>query len=1034
MKKKALRKDFRREIIKSRQRFLSIFLISALGVSFFAGLRSCKGDMLLSADSFYDATNMMDLRIVSTMGLEEADIAAVQAARGVKAAEGVKTKDVVMKLPGKKLVLKLYSLTEKVNTYRIEEGRLPQNNTECAADTLFLEQSGYRIGDRIRIDAADELQETELLITGAVSTGHYMSSSRGSGTVGNGKISSFLVLYPENIKSEYYTEMAVTFDGADQWNTYEEEYDAFIEQQINALEPVAEQREQLRLEAVQQDIKLELDEAFSEVQKQEAEWQQAEKEIADGLEQIKAGYTELEKAKEELAAVKEEAPETFTEYEEKIAAAKLLVEQAYEELTVQEAPVIAAREEYNGYVERLSAISQGPKDIERILALKGIYEEDILAAEAEIAEVRECIKAQETEIAAQEAELERQKQEWNDTLASSEEELTATEQDLKDKETQLRTAETDYQASYEETEQKIADAYAGIEEKRSEAANLAAPEWYMLNRNTIEAYVSFELDAERMDAIGEVFPFIFFLIAALVSLTTMTRMVDEERTQIGTLKALGYSQGAIAGKYMKYALYATLSGSVLGFLLGSKIFPYIVITTYKLVYSNLPEVIMPVNWKYSLLATALAVLCTTLSALAACIHELREQPAALMRPAAPKPGKRLLLERAGFLWKRLSFTRKASLRNMFRYKKRFFMTVTGIGCCMGLLLVGFGIKDSISVMSKIQYEELWLQDATVGLAAEETAEAKEQWLQGLQDIEEIQTAVLLKESFMDFVSGQTVKNAGLLVMPQTADFETFYVFRDRESGECCQIFEEGMILTEKLARLLQVKAGDTVILKPEETKECPVKVIAVAENYISHYGFMTAACYEQVFGEKPEYNECLLKLNMTGMAAEETLAEQLLAQTEFVTSVSMVSALQKSIDDMLNSLNVITYVLIVCAGLLAFIVLYNLSNINITERKRELATLKVLGFFDGEVSAYVYRENVLLTFLGMLVGVLIGRVLHTFIMQTVEVDMVMFGRIIEPVSYCYSALLTLVFSIVIGMFMHFKLKKIDMIESLKSME
>ncbi len=1040
MKKKALRKEFCREICRSGQRFLSIFLISALGASFFAGLRSCKGDMLLSADTFYDETHMMDARIVSTMGLEEADVAAVQALEGIEAAEGVVTHDALVYVAEKTQAVRLYSMTEQVNTYRVIDGRLPQNSTECAVDAEFFKAGGYQLGDTITIVSGDATAITEVLkeatvtITGTVSTGQYMAMSRGSGTIGNGKIAGYLVLYPDNMLSELYTELAVTFTGAAKLNGYSEEYEAISKRQVALLEQLSGERELARLVSVQAEAYEELDTALTEVQEKEAQFYQVLEELISGREEIEAAYAELELAKTELAAAREAAPGAFSEAEAQLEAAYELLEQAYAELEIKAAPVIAARAEYDDYAERLSAISQGPEDIRRILALKGIYEEDIIEAEEGIEAARAELDNRAAELDNQAAELTAQKQELSASLDEKEQLLEESRQELMEQEVELLIAEQDYMDASTETKQAIRDAYADIEAGRAEVAAMEAPEWYVLDRDTIEAYVSMEMDAERMDAIGKVFPFIFFLVAALVSLTTMTRMVDEQRTQIGTLKALGYSKGAIAGKYIKYALYATLSGSLIGVLLGSKIFPYVIITTYKLVYTGLPEVRMPVNWAYSLLATALSVLCTTLAAWSACSRELREQPAALMRPAASKPGKRLLLERVSFIWKHLSFTRKASLRNMFRYKKRFFMTVLGIGACMGLLLVGYGIKDSICVMSEIQYEELWLQDVTVTLNGKQSVQEKISWQEELLQDKEIQAATLLKEASMDFESEQAMKTAVLLVLPEESSADGFYVFRNRESKEKYQLSDEGIILTEKLARMLGVSAGDTMTLRPETASAYTVKVTAVAEHYIGHYGYMTAACYEQLFGEQPSYNECLLKLVHEDLATEEAVAERLLTMEEQVASVSLVSTLQKSIDDMLQSLNVITYVLIVCAGLLAFIVLFNLSNINITERKRELATLKVLGFFDGEVSAYVYRENLLLTLIGIVLGVLIGKVLHSFVMQTVEVDMVMFGRSITAESHVYSILLTIVFACIIGVFMHFKLKKIDMVESLKSIE
>ena len=434
------------------------------------------------------------------------------------------------------------------------------------------------------------------------------------------------------------------------------------------------------------------------------------------------------------------------------------------------------------------------------------------------------------------------------------------------------------------------------------------------------------------------------------------------------------------------------------------------------------------------MAILIAVCCTLAATLVACTRSFKEQPAALMRPAAPKEGKRILLERVGFLWKHLSFTKKASLRNIFRYKKRFFMTVIGIACCMALLLVGFGLKDSIGVMAHIQYGELWRYDGSVSFSATAKEEEKNAFFSEIEKDGAIADASPAYETMIDLMAGDTTKSINLIVLPDADAFARFFCFRDRNSKTEYTIEEGSIFITEKLARMLEVKAGDTVQLLPDTALFYPAKIAAITENYIYHYIFMTQNTYQQLFGEKPEYNECFLRFRESGSAAEESIAANLLKEYDIVTSISVTSTLQKQIDDMLQSLNIIVYVLIICAGMLAFIVLYNLSNINITERRRELATLKVLGFYDGEVSAYVYRENVMMTLLGIFIGMAGGKVLHGYVITTCEVDMVMFGHIIKPVSFLYSGLLTVLFAVLIGIMMHFKLKKIDMVESLKSIE
>lgn len=1038
--KNALRKEFHKEIQSSLQRFVSILLISALGVAMFAGLRACKTDMLLTADTFYDKTNMMDIRIVSALGLDREDLHAIRQTDGVKAADGAFSADVLVRHQDADVAVRLYSLTEQVNEYLVLAGRLPEKTGECAVDESFMKSRGFSIGDTITFSSgtdgeiSDTLTENTVTIVGSVTTGRYMASSRGSGTIGNGKIAGYVVLMPENFAVDYYSEIYVVFEGTKELSSYDSAYEDAVEEKRGALEETGRERAKLRFATVQADAYKELDEAFLKVQEKEEELNSAEKEILDGEQAVADGFAQIEAGRLALIAEEEGLPEHFAEYDAQLETAKEMIAQSEAALAKEEAAVAKAREEYDAYVEQLKAISQGPDDIKKILAVMGISEDEIIKAEETVAQARAEFEAKKQEVDEQEKELEEQKAAAKEKIATARTELEEGERSLKEQQQELSDAKEEYYATLTENKNKIAEAYQEIEENRADVAGMEVPEWYILDRNTIESYVGFGQDADRMDAISKVFPGIFFLVAALVSLTTMTRMVDEGRTQIGTLKALGYSRRAVAGKYIKYALYATLIGSVVGVFSGGKIFPYIVVTTYKLMYPCLPGVVMPIHVRYSILAVLLAVLCTLAATLAACMRAFKEQPASLMRPTAPKAGRRILLERVGIIWKHLSFTRKASLRNMFRYKKRFFMTVVGIGSCMALLLVGFGLKDSIGVMAHIQYGELWRYDGSGAIKGSATQEEADSFLGWLLDHPGIADASFARETAMDIMAGGTTKSINIVVMPDVAEYDKFFTFRDRSSKETFSIRDGEVLLTEKLARMLGVKAGDSVQLQPDASVFYPVKIGAVVENYIYHYVFMTEKTYQQVFEEKPVYNECFFRFAQGGTAQEEEVAAAILKENDIVASVMVTSTLQKQIDDMLRSLNVITYVLIICAGMLAFIVLYNLSNINITERRRELATLKVLGFYDMEVSGYVYRENVLMTLIGILIGMAGGKLLHGYVITTCEVDMVMFGHIIKPVSFLYSGLLTVLFAVLIGIMMHFKLKKIDMVESLKSVE
>lgn len=608
--------------------------------------------------------------------------------------------------------------------------------------------------------------------------------------------------------------------------------------------------------------------------------------------------------------------------------------------------------------------------------------------------------------------------------------------------------ETTYEKEFEDAFAEEFYAEFDKEALKEIEEELDPAEWYILDRSATQTYVEYTMDAERIGKIGKVFPLLFFLVAALVSLTTMTRMVEEQRGQIGTLKALGYSGWVICVKFFLYALVATVVGSVLGTLIGEKLFPWVIITAYGMMYTGIYAMAIPYHWDVAVGATVLAIACILGGCMAVCVRTTMGQPASLMRPPAPKAGKRIWLEYIKPLWRRMSFTQKASARNLFRYKKRMFMTVFGIGGCMGLLLVGYGVRDSILAIAKYQFGEIFVYDAAVTLNME--AELEEQL--ALQDYVAVYEGVtgqtLLHSEQVDAVLGDVTKSATMFVPMDTEHIGDYFVMRDRLSGEGVAFPEKTgtVALSEKMATELGVEIGDTVTLKPDEISSYEVEVAGIYENYIQHYIFMTPETYEAVFGEVPEYQTLWVcaeeRDEKTGLGEITGLSQQefedqfctdLLLQAGCST-VALSSTTQGSIDDMLSSLDLVVWVLILSAGLLAFIVLYNLNNINITERRRELATIKVLGFYDNEVASYVYRDSLALTAMGCVVGVFMGKIMHHQVIITAEVELMMFGRNILMPSYAYSILLTLLFSVIVNGVMYYQLKKINMVESLKSVE
>lgn len=632
--------------------------------------------------------------------------------------------------------------------------------------------------------------------------------------------------------------------------------------------------------------------------------------------------------------------------------------------------------------------------------------------------------------------------EKEDTLNASKAQLASGEQELADGRSKYEQAAkeaeeqiTDGQAKITDGEKQLTDAKQQIADAKAEIKKIENPKWYVQTReDALTEYQGYGDNADRMRSIGKVFPVLFFLVAALISLTTMTRMVEEQRVQIGTMKALGYGKAAIAGKYIGYALIATLGGSIFGVLAGEKILPFIIIYAYMILYKHLPAILVPYHMSYALQASGIAVACTLIATIASCYKELAAEPAELMRPAVPKQGKRILLERIGIIWKHLNFTWKSTVRNLIRYKKRFFMTIFGIGGCMALMVVGFGLKDCIYEIVSLQYEKVQFYDAATYMSDDISEENRQQLHDYLDQNADIKETIEARMQKTDVKSASGKKTLYLMVPSDNEKIEDFLSFHSRTNkDEVYSLKKDEVILTEKMAALLNVKVGDELTIEDEDRGDQTVTVGAICENYMSHYLYLSPEKYEELYGVPAEYNTIIYSVKDGKDDQIEKIGTKLLSM-DGVLNVSYTSSIEGRLDDMLRSLNLVIVVLIVSAGMLAFVVLYNLNNINITERQRELATLKVLGFYDGEVASYVYRENILLTIIGSVVGMVLGNLLHRYIILTVEVEEAMFGRQIHWQSYLYSFLFTVAFSLFVNWVMFYKLKKIDMVESLKSVE
>lgn len=1058
-----------RSITHSFSRFWAIFAIVALGAGFFTGLRSTGQDMRVTTDQYYDDSNMMDVRIVSTLGLTDDDVAAVSGISGVQAVAPAHYADVISKISGMEKVFRVHSIPAggpkdgDINRPALVSGRWPQSADECVVGARRTDQSLVKIGDTIDVSTQDGSQSDQLKyksykIVGVVNSAYYICFNLGTTEIGNGELNYFMYIPDSGFHQSVYTEIFATVKGAAAENTFSNGYDKTVGPVISALKARAKDREQARYDQVYGDAKKELDKgkaeyatnrdkadkALADKAKKLTDGEKAiaqnEKKLADAQKQLTAGQAALTKGEAELAANRKKAEDGLVQW----SAAKQRLDDSlrqWEQGSAAFAEQKAKTEAQLAQAQQLigTGYPGAPATQAEFEQMQAAARQQLAAAQAKLDASKKQLDAGTAQLSAQKRQLDNAQAQLaageqtlaasRKTLRDSQTKLTAGQKALAQAKTDLAAGKKEYEANKLKTDKALADAAKKLSDGEDALKKLEKPEWYVLGRDKNVGYVSFQSDTNRMDSLSTVFPLIFFLVAALVALTSMTRMVEEERIQVGTYKALGYSNGKIASKYLIYAGLASVLGSVAGILVGGQILPRVVWSAYGILY-NAPSILIPPNIGISVAAVLVSVFCTMSATYAACRASLAESPANLMLPRAPKAGKRILLERVGPVWRRMSFIWKVTARNLFRYKKRLLMTVVGIAGCTGLLLTGYGVRDAVEEIVTTQFNQVYAYNAFVGLKGGAVKPGLEAMLNDKTKF----TAWTLDSSKTTDVSanGKTM-SASLFVPKNPEAIKAFIHLNDRVSRAEVPFGENSVVVTEKLSKQLRVGTGDRITVKNSAGREVSFRVTGVTENYVYHYVYISPSLYRSVMGEAPDYNEVLAMTPVTDDAARKTLSQEMMEQ-EGVGTFTYTKDITGKYDDMIRSMNLIVLVLIISAGMLAFIVLYNLTNINVTERQRELATIKVLGFYDKEVSAYIFRETALLTVIGCVLGLGLGILLNQFVVETAEVDMIMFGRVIKPLSYVWSAAFTLLFGLIVNLVMYRKLKRIDMVESLKSVD
>jgi putative ABC transport system permease protein len=999
--KSMMKKTTLREIRESLGRYLAIMAIVALGVGLFAGLKITKTVMVGSADAFWQAQQLYDYRLVSTLGFEEEDVQALAQKADVRAVQGAMEADVLYTdEQGNDKVLKAHSILENINMLETVAGRLPESDTECVVDDhLYGEEV---IGSKIVLsgdndqDDLDSFRYTEYTIVGTVRSPLYVQFERGTTSLGNGSVSGFVYLLPEGFATDYYTDIYVKFEEDAQ--VYSDEYDAYMDEREAQWETYCEEQGERRYQSIMTEAEEELADAEQELADEKAEAEvelaDAKQELTDAEKEIADGEKKLEDGEQELADNKE----VIAQKERELADARAALEAQEAELASQE--------------EALAGMMQG-----QAAGMQYQMPADM---------ARQQLEAGKAQIEEGEAELRKARGQIRDAG----EEIEESRQELADARQEVEDGWQEYNDAKAEFDEKIADAEQKLADARAEIADIEKPDTYVLGRENNTGYVCFESDSSIVEGIANVFPVFFFLVAALVCMTTMNRMVEEQRTQIGVLKALGYGEARIMGKYLFYSGSAAFTGCVAGYLAGIRLFPLVIWQAYGVMY-RFGGIVYAFDWATAVLCLAVSLLCSMGTTWASCRHELREVAAELMRPKSPKAGKRIFLEWIPFIWNRMKFLHKVSVRNIIRYKRRFLMMVIGISGCTALLLTGFAIRDSVTTVADRQFEEI--QTYAVGVTLKDGVTKED--LSLLEELDQIVADNggdygLAVETSMDLETADGIKSVKLIAAAEPESFGAYFDLHT-PAGEPIAYPQAGeVVICNKLSERYRIRAGDTITLFNEDREELQAVVSGVCENYIYNYVYVNEETYRKATGEtgyQSVYVNLPAEADVYGVGAS-------LMKAEHVTAVAVNRDMLLRVSRMMTSMNYIVFVIIACAGALAFIVLYNLNNINITERIREIATIKVLGFYKKETATYVFRENTVLTGIGCAVGLVLGRLLHIYVMHEVDIDMMSFDVHVEPVSYLLSILLTFVFTWLINRIMSGKLDKINMAESLKSVD
>ena len=1073
MKRNAMRKNLCQSILNSFGRYVAIVSIIALGAALFSGLLMTKTDMVATGQDFVDKQNMFDIRLVNSYGWAQQQLDRAEKLEGIVDAEGVVYQDYIVNRDGENKVYRFYSIPEKINLLSLRGGRMPEKPNECVIDGFKVKDSilgtTIRISDSNDADALENIRYREFTVVGYVASPLYMDMNRGTTSVGTGSLDNIVFLPKEAMDVDYYTEIHLTLPG--EHKIYSDAYNDVLDDAVKALEPKTEFLSKQRFSAMKREAEQEYSDGLREYEDGLQELADAkeefQQELADGYQELVDGQQEIIDNRKKLGEAEVQLYNTGVDLEKKLAQVASGLEQleAKRPSEAQRESLNQAKEalegatgkslsELSGLIVQAEALQSKIASLETELSDPGTSEDrkaeinamlpemktqsaaltPLLAYKAQVATVSEGLsgiaqfdaseaqlKAAQKQILSGQKEVKKKITEVYDNYKK----LDDAQQEIDDGWVEYYDGKAEGEQEIADAEQELADAKIELADARQEIDDLKSPQSFVMNRNSNIGYNSLDSSSDIVAGVSRVFPVFFLLVASLVCITTMTRMIEEERTQIGTLKALGYSNGAIISKYMIYAGSGAVLGCGLGLVIGSTFFPILLWTVYKIMLHIQPHVVLTIDWPLCIAVVAVYTGVMLFVTWYCCRRTLREEPAELIRPKAPELGKKILLERLP-IWKHISFLNKVTIRNIFRYRQRLAMMLVGIGGCTALLVTGFGLRDSIVNVVDYQFRDVTPYDLQVYFQKEPTQEEYQKFCEEIKDLSD--GALLYHQSSVEISAENQTREIYMITAEDR--LENFQYFR--RNGENLPLpGEDEVLLSIGVAEAMGIQEGDTVRIKNADMQVLNLRVSGIYENYVYNYAVVAPKTIENQWGAAPERLMAYVNISQ-GQDPHLTTAQ--IMNLDSVMNVTVSEDMAEMVKAMMQAMDLLNLVIVTCAGLLAVIVIYNLTNINIKERIREIATIKVLGFNASETAAYVFKENIILTVAGAAIGLVLGNLLLNFVMSQVKIDMVWFKAVVLPPSYLWSVLLTFLSSCAVNFIFYFKLDKINMAEALKSVE